>query len=864
MDENEPLPPSVKNQPPQPETDRGPKRSTCQPGHWTDCFARLYNLAFHNEWWSLIFHRAWIGTLGLAAVGWLLTSQSQARDILLGIGVNLNLVGLFGVYGYALFWLAGSFLALVLVLIVWVTGLPKFDHSSSMMPEHDKRRRRYTAIIFIGTLFAVHFAYILAGKNGDDLIVSVLMAVANMAIIPALVLLPRLLLNWLGASTKWKTGIYSAIATLICSFTLFVALDNGDSAVAAIVSSATPFLAWVAIRFLGLSFPAQNKHSLIWFFVLVSLLWLIVLILVFKLPWPPMIVRTLYKAGSASVAMVWLAWLALTWACLQLAVRRFGRPAVAIIVIVIGVELFFHHEKTGQEWLITDTAAPLPDAPAAAPESGGVEPPSGIPLAIHADGGGLRAALYTAEVLAIADDATCGDFGSHVYAASGVSGGSLGIATWAVMRAEFVRLSKENKIKGGDLWADCKEQRKRAQIPEGKTYWGIDARRPLFNLVRNTLLADHLTAALTSALTTDLLRPAGNAYRGQALLESWQQGAFDALRLVVVDPMTATASAFAATLDESNAGVPNGGPILLFTATVVDNGERTIFSNVIQPQLKTQIGVAVLESARFPLISPPGTILDGDKKLRLVVDGGYFDNSGAATLEELLRAVKRDGNLPGTVVIARIDGNAPNEKDDTRCDDFLDAKIEKKWDVESPFSSFLRKIHREKKTGDESLPSQYSGWSFIDAYWATRSARAKEAVDSLSDSQIQGVVIGPQLHLDYFEGFDENCAAILHENPFYQDGKPYPASRFQQLQQCIKDANDSPICPALQCLNSNESICTGGHYMPKAPLGWYLSQASATALENSAVQAARHLLGSIGMNRSYLNNRGQAANNQNN
>ena len=53
---------------------------------------------------------------------------------------------------------------------------------------------------------------------------------------------------------------------------------------------------------------------------------------------------------------------------------------------------------------------------------------------VAAAGGGLRAAYWTATMLAAADDQTCGEFGRHVYAYSGVSGGSLGIGVYLAQR----------------------------------------------------------------------------------------------------------------------------------------------------------------------------------------------------------------------------------------------------------------------------------------------------------------------------------------------------------------------------------------------------------------------------------------------
>lgn len=810
---------------------------------------------FVAEWWRVAAHAGSIGTLGLLAIGALLIFSNQARDILSGIGETLTLGGRgmlspgfrwAGVEAYAMFWLAGLFLALVLSLVVRVAGLLEFDHPPDATQGCDERRRRivfgYATLIFIGTLSVVHLAYLSGGAD-------VYRAGGIMAIVSAAALVPWFLLNRWKVSLAWRIAVYLVIAILIGGFTLYGTYINTDERIVAdMVSCATPALALIAILSGGLPFPARDNRSTGLLIVLASLLSLMVLILMVEAPWPLEMLVVLYKVGSAPVAMIWLAWLASALACCllvaQLLSPYLGRPDFVVIVIAVGAAFWLHREKPGQEWLgpkppnavVAAAAVPLPNAPPAAPKSDrAVAARGGTQLAIHADGGGLRAALYTAEVLAIADDLTCGDFGSHVYAASGVSGGSLGIATWAVMRAELVRLNRENNPKWGDPWADCKQQRENAGIREGQAYW--DGPRPLWTLVLDTLLQDHLTAMLTSMLTVDFLRLSGNAQRGQALLDSWQGAALDTLGQIV-DPKTR--SAFAAKLGESKAGFDRGGPILLFTSTAVDTGERFVFSNANWPPYNAfsniPIGVAVLDSARFPLFSPAGAILAGGK-WRRVADGGYFDNSGAATLRAMLNDAGHLGKLPGKIIVARINGNALNSHDDTRCDVFFDAAAKKGWWVGS--------FRQGKKKDDKPLPAsppQYSGWSGIDTYEATRSAHAEEAVLSLSHSQMPDTisdpqtpdivdgVVTPQLRLDYFDGFDRSCAASLPENSFLP----------------VKAGNAAPsVNQPPPCLSQNTFVCLAGRNQRKAPLGWYLSRGSGAVIEASAKNAAERLLNAI-------------------
>ena len=52
-------------------------------------------------------------------------------------------------------------------------------------------------------------------------------------------------------------------------------------------------------------------------------------------------------------------------------------------------------------------------------------------------------------MLAAADDRTCGEFGRHVYAYSGVSGGSLGIAAYLAQRQIWERMPGPERCQTG-------------------------------------------------------------------------------------------------------------------------------------------------------------------------------------------------------------------------------------------------------------------------------------------------------------------------------------------------------------------------------------------------------------------------------
>ena len=249
-------------------------------------------------------------------------------------------------------------------------------------------------------------------------------------------------------------------------------------------------------------------------------------------------------------------------------------------------------------------------------------------------GGGLRAAYWTATMLAAADDQTCGEFGRHVYAYSGVSGGSLGISAYLAQRQVWEAKTPAERCQPG----------RRAEIA---ALLGRDFLAP----VAGSLLFAELTQRFVPFV--DYLEDD----RGSVLAKAWSgawndvfpghQGRFDQPFLDV----------FAA---KANSAV-------FLNATAVESGRRAIASNiqvrvpdgidlfrpVRQMALKTSgltVREAVLNSARFTYVSPAatvhgcakpnadGTCPAGTKVWDLLVDGGYFENSGVATLSDVIRA----------------------------------------------------------------------------------------------------------------------------------------------------------------------------------------------------------------------------------
>jgi hypothetical protein len=113
-------------------------------------------------------------------------------------------------------------------------------------------------------------------------------------------------------------------------------------------------------------------------------------------------------------------------------------------------------------------------------------------------------------------------------------------------------------------------------------------------------------------------------------------------------------------------------PILVFNSTNVADGRRVqaspillrdpqaypLFSNEVRTK-GMRLSTAAHNSARFPLMSPPGTVLTRDGAVAMrIVDGGYFENSaaaGASSLYRTLRLHKALGTRPVALMIIEND-----------------------------------------------------------------------------------------------------------------------------------------------------------------------------------------------------------------
>jgi hypothetical protein len=265
----------------------------------------------------------------------------------------------------------------------------------------------------------------------------------------------------------------------------------------------------------------------------------------------------------------------------------------------------------------------------------GEAPVNAIPLIIVATaGGGSRAAYWTVTVLGRLEDEMPG-FAAHVFAISGVSGGSLGAVTFLSLLPAQTAPGPEAKRQAG--FAAC-----------GQEILGRDFLAPLAG----------------SFFFPDLVQrfiPLGLADRAQAIEQAWEHHWQAAMAQSPCKgrfriPNEGSDGGFAApflTLWPEDAHGAARRPALFLNGTHQETGKRVITSPVrIQPGVffdafdfydlvdgDVRLSTAANNSARFTYVQPAGTLMAHGLNNGHILDGGYFENFGAITASQILRRV---------------------------------------------------------------------------------------------------------------------------------------------------------------------------------------------------------------------------------
>jgi hypothetical protein len=263
-------------------------------------------------------------------------------------------------------------------------------------------------------------------------------------------------------------------------------------------------------------------------------------------------------------------------------------------------------------------------------------------LLVATEGGGLRAAYFTASVLAALEE-KCPGFAQHVIAISSVSGGSVGSAVFAGQSAEQASSPAQGGCNAGP-------------IKPG----------PGLLHARRVLTADLLSPLLGAMLFPDALQrllpmPVGHFDRARALeyaLEAgWRRAAVDCKGC---DPerMAEPVSALFARPDRPvphlflNATEAGTGRTVPFATW--DVGDLAVPDRLVSDQERlalphptlvpmqnlmrrdeVPLSTAALLSARFPYVTPAAKLGNAGH----YVDGGYFENSGTWLLSGVAQNV---------------------------------------------------------------------------------------------------------------------------------------------------------------------------------------------------------------------------------
>jgi len=353
---------------------------------------------------------------------------------------------------------------------------------------------------------------------------------------------------------------------------------------------------------------------------------------------------------------------------------------------------------------------------------------------VAAAGGASRAAFWSGTLLLELERQARSRgrrFAPNIYAMSGVSGGSLGLAAFA------------------------------GSLAVGDADYGATA-----NQVAAFLGQDYLAPLVGYLLYPDLLArfspvPCPRCDRSMALEGAWQRGWAQRF------PHSPARDWFARPL---LAPGPEGTalPRLLLNATSASEGRRVVQSSLAfappqaydlfaggpgEPPLDTSrltLAQAVHNSARFPYISPAALVrTTGGQPWDYLVDGGYFENSGAATLNAMIAEILKLGVVRPEQLVVLVIENEPASQSQWLCPtraQMIDAVA---GPARRPLQVGLRMPWQPRpRPGDRAVPPVPELSLPFFALYQTRNARA-QAAEEETTRLLGGCATGRVIELRY-------------------------------------------------------------------------------------------------------------------
>lgn len=254
---------------------------------------------------------------------------------------------------------------------------------------------------------------------------------------------------------------------------------------------------------------------------------------------------------------------------------------------------------------------------------------------VMANGGASRSGYWASSVLSRIEDETQYKFSDHLFCLSGASGGSVGNAVFFELLQNEEALLKKDTTSG-----------------------------PFLQATRTFLQSDFLTYTLARTLGPDIFRNLITLYnvndRASALGFAIENAAG---KRVFLNKKFATPFSSIITQREH----PYPYPLLMINTTRMQDGSPGVISNIkiedsvfnrrvdvlslLGEKRDMTLSAAVVLGASFPYLSPAGRIdsrsCDTCKsEPSYFVDGGYFDNSGAGAVFEIIFALRELLKLP--------------------------------------------------------------------------------------------------------------------------------------------------------------------------------------------------------------------------
>jgi hypothetical protein len=411
--------------------------------------------------------------------------------------------------------------------------------------------------------------------------------------------------------------------------------------------------------------------------------------------------------GALTILNVFVICLVLSLTLLDILGRRSGIPIITICLIVAVLASVFelnnnHHIRTWKR----NEAFEKPDVVRAfdawyrSRKDRQFYEEQNRPYPVYivaARGGGLYAAYHTAKFLARLQD-QCPSFAQHTFAISGVSGGSLGGAV-------FAALTKALKA-SNDLHVPCSALNKpRSSEKRVDEFFDSDFLSPLLAALLFPDFVQHFlpypippfdrARALEASIekTWAHVAPEDPDIFSDDVFTLWEPGgSTPALVLNTTNVETGINHAVMPFMRMDEARVP------LFDVLRPETGRKETSGRAEEPQTPgpryretMALSTAAVLSARFPWVLPAGSY-----DALSFVDGGYYDNSGLSSAEDIIAILRPRFRKVDFIVISFFDWIEFEERF-TELYEERPARI----DLTAPISTMLSV--RETRIGDTFL-----------------------------------------------------------------------------------------------------------------------------------------------------------------